>query len=260
MYSPQLPWEVIEQTINHCRGHPKMLWSLSITCHQLLPRTCLMMFAHVWFENRDHVFVFVDFLQKNPFLKLAIHLIAIWPPNLAPIPLLRILPSLSKIEFISNDQEANLGLAVHIHQSTLACFQLCRSHIRTLCLSHLDFEMLISFAWLLLAFVNVTHLTCSGIQIIEMSNGECSTLLEAIKWWLFKQVQLEALTVGLPLPVVSAFAKYELWTSLPLQVNYKSLIAGQLATPMGQLLLDSSLVSSMISSLTLREVEDGMPC
>ena len=201
------------------------------------------MFARVWFENRDHVFTFVDFLQKNPYLKLAVHSIAVWPPDLAPIPLLHILPSLSKIEFIPNDQEANLGLAVHIHQSTLACFQLCGTHIRTLCLSHLDFETLISFARLLLAFMNVTHLTCSGIQIIEMSNGECSILLEAIKRRLFKQVQLEALTVSLPLPVVGAFAKGELRTPLLLQVDYKSLIAGQLATPMGQLLLDSSLAS-----------------
>ncbi len=200
MDAPLLPWEVIERAVDQFHGHPKTLRSLALTCRQLLPRTRVVMFARVRFETREHVFAFVDFLQKNPLLKPVVRSIAVWPPDLAPVPLLRILPSLSEIEFTSDDQNTDLDLAPHMHQSSLTCFLLLGTHIRTLSLSRLDFETCISFARVLLAFVNVTHLACNGVNIVEMaaeSNGGSPSLPVIIKRQLSQRMQLEALTVSL---------------------------------------------------------------
>ncbi|KAM5536732.1 hypothetical protein V8D89_009659, partial [Ganoderma adspersum] len=91
---PRLPWEVIERAIDQSRGSVETLRSLALTCHQLLPRTRIVLFSRVQFNDRDHVFAFVDFLQENSHLMPFIRSIAVWPSDLAPFPLLYILPNL----------------------------------------------------------------------------------------------------------------------------------------------------------------------
>ena len=204
MHPPRLPWEVMERAIEYSRGHLKTLWSLALTCRQLLPRARLVMFSHVRFGTRDHVFAFVDYLHQNPHLKPAVRSITVWPPNLAPIPLLRILPSLREIIFTSNNR-VDLDLALHMHQSTLTCFRLFGTHIRTLSLSHLDFDTDVSFARMLLAFVNTTHLICDGVRIIQTTqrNGGPPNLQETIKRRISQRMQLDTLAVS---PFFSLFS------------------------------------------------------
>ena len=176
--SPRVPWEVIEQVIDRSRDRPKTLQSLVLTCRQLLPHTRLIIFDRVRFNSRAHVFAFVDFLRENPHLMPVVRSIIIWPPDLAPFPLLSILPSLSEIEFTRTqlnqlDVLPELGLRQSIlvafqhqidvppelvlHRSTLTGFQRFGTSIRTLHLSHLHFKTCMSFFRMLIAFVHVTH-------------------------------------------------------------------------------------------------------
>ena len=198
---PRLPWAVIERVIKYSRDHPRTLWSLSLTCHQLLPRTRVVMFARVRFRSREHVFAFVSFLAQNPDLMPFVRSIAIWPTDLAPVPLLRILPNLCKIRFLSHSSEFE-GRAVdwpELHQFTLTYFRLLGTNIQTLHFSHLRFKTSMSFTRVLVTFGNITHLICDhGVEINEESVENLPHLSEIIKRWRSTQM-LKALTVRVSL-------------------------------------------------------------
>ena len=197
----RLPWEVIERVVDHSYGRPETLKSFTLTCRQLLPGTRRVIFTHVQFNSRDHVFAFVDFLRENPHLIPVVHSITVWPPDLAPVPLLSILPNLSEIRFTPLRAGCfyvppELGL----HQSTLTCFQHFGTSIHTLHLLHVHFKTYMPFARVLSAFVHATHLVCEDVRIGEtgQNNGEPPSLPETIKRWLTKRIRIRALTVSPP--------------------------------------------------------------
>ena len=195
----RLPWEVIERVIDHSRGHPKTLKILALTCRQLLPRTRLFMFSSIRFDSRDHVFAFVDFLQKNPHLMPVVRSIVVWPPDLAPFPLLHILPNLSEIKLDDprpRGVQARRPLELYLHPSSLTCIQRFGMHIRTLHLSGLRFTGLVSFARVILAFPNIARLICDQVEILEPVTPTPS-LPEAIKRQLSQRMKLTALIVSL---------------------------------------------------------------
>ena len=117
---PRLPWEVIERAIDHSRGRSKTLRSVALTCRQLLARTRLVMFVHVRFDNRDHVFAFVEFLQENSHLMLIVHSITVWPSDLAPFPLLHILPNLREIKFFHDPNPMGKNVRLRIGQRSIS--------------------------------------------------------------------------------------------------------------------------------------------
>ena len=203
---PRLPWEVIERVIDHSRGRAKTLKNLALTCRQLLPRTRLMMFAYIRFNSRDDVFAFVDLLKTNPHLLPVVCSIKVWPPDLAPFPLLHMLPSLLEIEFAPMTwSRSGIFPELGLHQSSLACFQRFGTNIRTLRLSRLPFKGIIPFARVLLAFKNATHLVCDNVEIGEtdQSSEEPPCLPETIRRWPSQRARVKSLTVSLPFPVIS---------------------------------------------------------
>ncbi|KAI1787452.1 hypothetical protein LXA43DRAFT_896224 [Ganoderma leucocontextum] len=174
MDPPRLPWQVIQRVIDHSGGHANTLRSLSLACHRLRPHSCCVMFARVRFKGRDHVFAFLDFLQDNPHLKPVVRSIVVRPTDLAPSPLLRILPSLSDIEFAPHLAEpprsSSRNIFPALHQSSLTCFRQFGTHINTLRLSRLSFATYLSLARVLLTFTSITHLYCSRVEIATAGN------------------------------------------------------------------------------------------
>ncbi len=194
MDPPRLPWEVIERVIYHSQCRPNALRNFALTCRQLRPRSHLLMFAQVRFKNRDHVLAFVDFLHDNPHLKPAVRSIAVGPNDLAPFPLLYILPSLSELHFVSRvGQSEPRDTFPDLHLSTFTCCERFGTNITTLRLSRLCFATYLSFSRVLLAFANVRDLICEDVKIeAEGAGGP----VEVTRRRLAKRMQLKSLTVG----------------------------------------------------------------
>ncbi|KAI1785763.1 hypothetical protein LXA43DRAFT_953360 [Ganoderma leucocontextum] len=190
MESPRLPWEVIENVIGHSGDRPNLLASFSLTCRQLLPRSRCIMFTRVTLKSRDQVFAFVDFLEDNPHLKPFVQSMVVRPTDLAPFPLLYILPNLSEIRFTTPSPS---DLLPALHHSSLACFQRFGTHIQTLDVFDIHFATYLSFARILLAFPNIAHLTCTRVVIKEAGN---SGPLDVMRHRLSKQMKLKTLTVS----------------------------------------------------------------
>lgn len=219
MQSPLLPWEIIERVIGYSGDHPETLFSFSLTCRQLRPRALCFMVASADFKNRDQIFDFCDFLQAKPHLKPLVLSITVILVDFAPFPLLHILPSLSKISFVSprhhvgthlaedddagedgissedsdsteQDNDSHRGrilLPIAFNRPTFTCCQRFGSHIRTLHLDKLSFRTYREFSEILLAFTSLTHLVCSNI-VVEAEGSPAP--LELIKRRLSAQLHL----------------------------------------------------------------------
>ena len=66
--SPALPWEVIERVIDHSASSTKTLYSFTLTCHDLLPRSTTLLLGRVKLRNRDRLFDLCAILQVKPHL------------------------------------------------------------------------------------------------------------------------------------------------------------------------------------------------
>ena len=221
--SPRLPWEVIERVIDHSHCRPKTLLSFVLTCRQLRPRARLAIFSRIRLESRDHVLAFVDFLHKNPHMMPFVHSIVVWPAYFEP-DLLRDLPNLSEIWFspkfhptvfdmqVLDEQDSGSDPGYYarvyprnrfpdLHPHTYSCFKRFGTHVRTLHLSDLEFDNLDSFARVILAFPNITHLICNEVDVVEKapSNGEPLNIQDTIKRWWSQGIKLSTLTVSPPL-------------------------------------------------------------
>lgn len=197
MESPRLPWEVIERVIDRSGEDPKSLCNLSLTCHQLHPRSRCLLFTRLDFKSRDSVFAFVDFLQDNPHLKRSVRSIVVRPDDFAPWPLLHILPNLSEVGFTSREcfTARPDAIAAPWHQSSLTCSQRFGTHIQTLHLFCLSFANYLPFARALLAFTSIAHLTCTHVVIHKAGDPGP---LDVITRRLSAQMQLKTLTVSVP--------------------------------------------------------------
>lgn len=207
------------------------LSSFSLTCHQLRPHALCCMVADVGFKNRDQIFSFCDFLHAKPHLNPLVRSIVVNPVDFAPFPLLHILPNLSKIRlyslFHSEDyysvDSSNEGNSsedrrvadghssqdrdasrcrrrrrrevlhpVVLNPSTLVCCQRFGTHIQALHLFVVSFSTYLDFARVLLAFANITHLTCE--HTIIRAEGD-SAPLEVIKRRLSERLRLLAVSL-----------------------------------------------------------------
>ena len=198
--SPFLPWEVIERIISHSwdpdpeepqrRRNPASILNFSLACRELRPRSLCFLVADPVFYSRNDIFDFCNFLQANPYLKPFVRSIAVEPKHFAPVPLLRILPNLSKIEF-TNDLN---DLPLDLNQSILTTCRLLSSRIQTLSLSNLRFTTSLQFFRVLSSFTTIAYLVCHDTFIEKPEEGN------AVSAYIAKQQlsqRLRLLTVSL---------------------------------------------------------------
>ena len=172
MQSPLLPWEVIERVIGLSGDDFKTLHNFSLTCRDLRPRALCLLVADVHFEDRDQIFDFCDFLQANPHLKSFVCSITVKPGDFSPVPLLRILPNLSKLTFYPppNIRQQDRKAVTVLNRSTVACCRTLGTNIQALHLYMTYFRTFLDFARLLLMFPNLTDFFCSGIVMEAQGN------------------------------------------------------------------------------------------
>ncbi|KAI1791036.1 hypothetical protein LXA43DRAFT_836628, partial [Ganoderma leucocontextum] len=93
-----LPWEVIERVIEHSADSTVTLYSFTLTCSELRPRSTILLLRRVEPKNREQLFALCAVLQARPHLQPCVRSVSILPSQFSPHPLLRILPNLSEIE------------------------------------------------------------------------------------------------------------------------------------------------------------------
>ena len=203
MKSPLLPWEVIERIIGYSSNDLNTLRSFSLTCRQLRPRSFGLMVSRVRLRSRQDVFKFCDHLQAKPSLGALVRAIVVDPVDFPPFPLLRILPNLSQITFISRvDRYAPVPRG--IPRSSLTSYLCSGSRISTLHLSQTYRWTSQEFCRLLLAFKDVRELTCGEVQVVSTKSNALHT--ELLKQRLSQRLHLRSLIVG-------RMYDYEYWSS-----------------------------------------------
>ena len=166
--SPRLPWEVIERTISHsCDSdkpgrNPKSIRNFSLTCRALRPRSFCFLVSDATFHSRDQVFDFCDLLRAKPHLKRYVRSISVNSNDFAPVPLLRILPNLSRIELANPPSKDGVYPHTVLNQSSSRWLG---THIHTLCLTRLYFKTCLHFCRVLSAFPRTSRLVCRDVCI-----------------------------------------------------------------------------------------------
>ncbi|TBU36669.1 hypothetical protein BD309DRAFT_817008, partial [Dichomitus squalens] len=150
--SPALPWEVIERAIDLCSGNKAMLCTLALTCHQLHPRSILVLFAKVNLLSDRQLREFYDALQAQPRRQPIVHSLSFSWCQVPPFPLLSILPGLRHVTFIRilpvirddiHSPQSTLLRGMHWHRLT---------GLRSLTIHYARFQTRTAFLHFLLAF------------------------------------------------------------------------------------------------------------
>ena len=203
--SIRLPWEVIERVFEYAWDDLDLLRSLSLTCHQLRHRSFPLILAHqVFLRGANQVSDFCDLVREKPKLQPFVQSITISPADFRPYPLMKMLPRLSKLYFVSyvsEDIDSNIYGAneireeptIALHSIILHHYRLFGTGIRTLSLDYLSFHTYGELFRLLLAFPNATQITCNNIYIKSQANKAFAMEREGVK--LCEQLQLETLYV-----------------------------------------------------------------
>ena len=205
-----LPWEVIERAVEHLWDHTATLYSVSLTCHQLCIRSTTLLWAHVKIRSRDHGLYLCQFLREAPHIQPLILSIAVPSACLTPS-LLNSFDNVSSVtifspvvdissitnvvpqkEYLSSIPGGNGECTLHLHLSSLTCYQRLATRIHTLHLLDLSFATSMGFARVLLAFCNIKHLMISQVRIRERIPTGPSGILKEL---LCTRLQWKALTV-----------------------------------------------------------------
>ena len=99
-----LPWEVIERVIDHAYYDDyELLRSFSLTCRSLRPRALWVMLQCTHLQSVDQSLALCDFFRTKTGLQLQGHIqsLIVSPPDFPPFPLLKLLPNLSALLFVS---------------------------------------------------------------------------------------------------------------------------------------------------------------
>ena len=176
--SPSLPWEVIERVIGHSADSTEALYSFTLTCSDLRPRSTILLLGCVTggLKNRDQLLALCAFLQAEPHLRPCVRSITIPADEFSPYPLLRILPNLSEIK-LTKIRGARRGRSpmflfpppdiepTNIHASVLKCCHQLGQHIQTLSLQDLFFSSLSTLSDLLLSLPRIVSLSCEDLRV-----------------------------------------------------------------------------------------------
>ena len=171
-----LPWEVIERTISHCSDSVATLYSFTLTCRDLNPRSIILLLARVKFKNRAQIFSLCD-LRAKPHLQPAVRSIIVPPNEFSPHPPIRMLRNLSDIKFSTDSNFRNLILnpwhffsdprVPTCNSSVLNYCRVFEDNIQSLSLHGLSFPSLSAFSRFLLVFQRIQSLSCSELEIIN---------------------------------------------------------------------------------------------
>ena len=159
---PALPWEVIERVVDHSSGHPTTLRSFVLTCHQLRPRSSVVLFSNILIKRRQQLFAFCDVLRARPELQLVVRSLTISPEAFSPFPLLSISPNLHSITF---DGKIVESLLVKVHESTFQCCRKLGRGIQSLTLRGVQFRHYTAFIRFISMFSCLQELECDNIDI-----------------------------------------------------------------------------------------------
>nr|VWO98201.1 MFS domain-containing protein [Ganoderma boninense] len=191
-----LPFEVIERVIDHYSDSVATLYSFTLTCRDLNPRSTIVLLRRVSFKNRKQIFSFCDVLAAKPHLRHAVRVIAVPVTEFSPHPLLRLLNNLTEIEFKppaaspkSSSQSRSSRRSV-IHPSVSTYCRVSANHIQSLALRRLTLYSFSALSGLLLSFPKIKTLFCLHFKVEKDSED-----WEPVGRILSQRMQLETLTV-----------------------------------------------------------------
>ena len=185
-----------------------VLRTFSLTCRSLRHLAIWLMLHRTHLQSRDQTFALCGFLRTKAGSLFRGQLKSlILSPSDAPLaPLLKILPNISSLSFISRDYKQCLfpenRTTMHFHPSILNGYLTHGTCIRTLSLHYLSFQTCSDFLRLVLAFPNATHLVCH--EIILKSKEISTPVTELWRNKLSRRLRLESIQVRIN-PV------HELW-------------------------------------------------
>ena len=191
--SPALPWEVVERVVEHSAKNTRTLYSFTLTCRDLCPRSTILLLRHVKAKNRDQLFTLCDVLKTKPHLQLCVQPVSIPADEFSPHPLLRILPNLYEIEFTGTGSQ-RLGSQEPFFTFHAAVLTHCRQfgqHIRSLSLWHLNLPSLSAFSSILLSFPRIESLSYCALSVKNDTMHQ-----ELITRRLSERLHLRTLTVS----------------------------------------------------------------
>ncbi|KAI1791026.1 WD40-repeat-containing domain protein [Ganoderma leucocontextum] len=162
-----LPWKVIERVIEHSADSIVTLYSFTLTCSELRPRSTILLLRRVEPKNREQLFALCAVLQARPHLQPCVRSIKIRPSEFSPIPLLRILPNLSEIEFADSFEFAKSESTKYttFHPYVLTYCRQFGEHIQTLSLENILFSSLYALSGILLSFPRIQSLSCAELYV-----------------------------------------------------------------------------------------------
>ncbi|TBU33616.1 WD40-repeat-containing domain protein [Dichomitus squalens] len=167
--SPVLPWEVIEGVVDQACHDFDLLCSFSLACHQLRPRSLLLLINSVHLKSKEQALAFYEFLrtQTGSRLRGHVHSLTISPVDVPHFPPIQSLPNLSTLAFIPRGrQEYPSGRPTScLHTSHLRCYHRYGENIRSLELGNLSLSTCTDLCRLILAFPNTTNIECRGISV-----------------------------------------------------------------------------------------------
>ncbi|TBU26469.1 quinon protein alcohol dehydrogenase-like superfamily [Dichomitus squalens] len=162
--SPRLAWELIERIISESEDDTETIYSLSLTCRQLRPRSLCHMVADVDIRTRKQVTAFRDFLEAYPQFCHFVCSIRADPTTFMPFPLLNILPNVISIEWSASMREYHrVGLSLPLR--VLTCYHKFGTNVTSLSLYSLSFKTWQELCRVLLAFTAVKELRCEGLEV-----------------------------------------------------------------------------------------------
>ncbi|TBU55057.1 quinon protein alcohol dehydrogenase-like superfamily [Dichomitus squalens] len=162
--SPRLAWELIERIISHSGDDRRTLYSFSLTCHQLRPRSLCLMVADVDIMDRAQVITFRDFLEAYPHFCPFVYSIKADPTTFMPFPLLYILPNLTNTQWSSPATPQPLG-GLSLPLPLLTCCHKFGTNITSLSLVSLSSKTTQELCRVLLAFTAIKDLRCERLGI-----------------------------------------------------------------------------------------------
>ncbi|TBU44970.1 hypothetical protein BD309DRAFT_957171 [Dichomitus squalens] len=188
--SPHLAWELIERIISHSGDDRRTLYSFSLTCRQLRPRSLCILVADVDITERARVVAFRDFLEAYPYFCPFVRSIGADPTTFMPFPLLHILPNLTNTQWSTPSKQPQVKLS--LPQPLLTCYRRFGTNITSLSLSQLFFKTFQEFCRVLLAFTALKDLSCRSLEI-----GRTATNGTALQQRLKSQrLELRTIDIG----------------------------------------------------------------
>ncbi|TBU54432.1 WD40-repeat-containing domain protein [Dichomitus squalens] len=251
--SPRLAWELLERIICFSGGDAETLYSFSLSCSQLRPRSLCLMVANVVIMERKQVAAFRDFVEAYPHLRPFVRSITTQPATFMPFPLLAILPNLTAI--IWTTPWPGSPSTVSLPQPVLTSLRRFGTNVTTLDLWKLSFKTLPEFCRMLLAFTSVKRLLCQSLSIRGKVSNNAS--LELFTQRLSQQLSLRSITMDVGHRTDEAMARL-LFNSAHSTVEILSLLfeedASDRASRIGACL--RGLSWPVLRSLTLRLPSD----